>query len=243
MTEPKILIYDIESSNLSADWGTMLCLGYEWYGTNKPKVISLLDTNTKCKGCKRIDTLSDAPLLEKVREILCEADLIVSWYGREGRGFDSRFINARLLHARLAPLPLIPQVDLHVTMRDRFKLGSNRLQNVQRFLQLSEEKTPLDMDQWQLARAGDIQGLKYVNEHCLADVRVLREAYTILRPWVLTHPRVKGWGTTDTPLCPVCGAAAMLRRKRRMTRTKGIMIQYQCQECGGYDSRAEGVKK
>lgn len=236
--EPRILIYDIESGGLNADWAGMLCFGYEWYGTGRTKVISLLDTNTWCVGCRRVDTLTDAPLVTRVRELLCEADLLVSWYGREGRGFDSRFINARLLAARLPPLPRIPQVDLHVTMRDRFKMGSNRLANVQRFLRLDEEKTPLEQTQWQEARVGDMRALRYVVAHCRADVKVLREAYTILRPWVLTHPRVKGYSDAEgRPLCPVCGEGVMARDKTRLTRTKGWTVQYRCPRCGAYDSR------
>lgn len=230
----KILIYDIEASGLEADWDTALCLGYSWYGSDKVSCISLLDTNKKCAECGRIDTLSDAALMGKMREILLQADVLVSWYGREGRGFDSRFINARMLAADLPAMPLMTQIDLHVLARDRFKFSSNRLANVQRFLKLNEVKTPLEADIWQKARVGDVKSLKYVMDHCRQDIKVLRDAYTILRPWVVNHPRI----LQGDRVCPVCGQSTLVIERYKVSRAMGKRVTMRCTRCGAYDTRA-----
>lgn len=239
MTEPKIVVFDIETSGLRADFSRMLSFGYLYYPSEKVKVISLLDTNPKCEGCGRVDATSDKELVKKVYPILAEADLLVSWYGREGNGFDAKFLNTRIIAAGLPALPHIPQIDLWVTSRTRLALTSNRLVNVQEFLKLHDKKTPLLKETWGRANAGDARAIKYVIDHNRADVLVLKEAYDILRPWVTNHPRVRGYGDMERPLCPVCGEGRMHIQKYRMTRAKGKMVQWQCKGCGAYDSRPE----
>jgi len=103
--KPKLLVYDIESSGLNANFASMLTFGYKWYGEphNTTKVISVQDTNGVCKCCNRVkDPSNDKALLEQVYPILSEADAWITWYGK---GFDEKFLQTRYLYHRLKPLP------------------------------------------------------------------------------------------------------------------------------------------
>jgi len=170
-------------------------------------------------------------LLKQVFEVMSQAELTVTWYGREGKGFDQRYVNTRLLDARLPKLPDIPMVDLYLTSRDRLRLSSNRLANVQDFLRLKAKKTLIKKRVWRQAQAGDVKSIKYISHHCKNDILVLREVYELLLPYVKAHPRVAGW----IP-CRRCGGKVS-RQGRAISATKSERYQFQCQTCGGWETR------
>jgi hypothetical protein len=69
------------------------------------------------------------------------------------------------------------------------RIGSRKLDNVQKYFKLGEEKTPIDWEQWQAVATGDPKAMKAVVAHCEADVKVLMEAYWKLLPYVATLHR------------------------------------------------------
>lgn len=224
----KIVLYDIESTNLDADFGTTLAFGWKVLGDKKAHTISLLDFCDPCKSCGKFDAHSDVALLERVWEILSTADVVVTWYGK---GFDEKFLNTRMLDAGLPPMPNVPHVDLYFTAKHKLKLSSNRLASVQEFLRLPVAKTPLTRNTWRAAEAGDAKALKYIEHHCLMDVEVLEGAYLKLRPFVRQHPRVNGYGP-----CRVCGAEVQ-SRGIVLTAKKNEKRRVWCPKCGHWDSR------
>lgn len=226
----KILMFDIEATNLDADFGTCLAFGWRYYGDGKSHVLSLLDTNPVCGDCGRVDADDDRALLKEVYAILSQADVIVSWYGK---GFDVPFLNTRMLDAGMKPLPPIPHVDLYFTAKHHLKLSSNRLANVQEFLQLVDAKTPLTRRVWRQAEAGNPKAIKYVAHHCLKDVDVLYGAYEKLRPYVRQHPRINGYGP-----CRVCGGTNLNSRGLTVTHLVKPKRRVQCKDCGAWDTRS-----
>lgn len=227
----RILYYDIETTDLDADFGNMLAFGYKWAGDRKAHVISLLDTNKVCQGCGHVDAVSDKKLVKAAHAILTQADMWVTWYGK---GFDDKFVNTRVLDAKLKPLPPVPHVDLYFTAKHRLKLSSNRLASVQDFLQLPTSKTPLTKRIWRKAQAGHVPSIRYIVDHCQKDVMVLEEAYERLKPLIRSHPRVGDLGT-----CPTCGSSRLQRRgsyvrRNRELRRQVIEWRVQCQGCGSW---------
>lgn len=229
---PRILFVDIESSDLKADFGNMIAFGYKYQG-EPGHVISLLDVNKHCRTCKRVDAVDDKALVEQAHAILVAADVIVTWYGK---GFDSKFLNTRVLDAGLPPLPNTPHVDLYFTAKHHLLLSSNRLANVQDFLGLKTSKTPLTKRVWRQAQAGHVPSIEYVVTHCLKDVEVLEEAYDRLKPYVRSHPRMSGVAGPGVPGCRVCGAAVQ-RRGQVATILKGPRQRVQCTKCGHWEDR------
>lgn len=227
MNDARILFYDIESTDLDADFGNMLAFGYKFQG-GEAKVLSLLDTNKHCSKCGRVDAVDDKPLIAQAHKVLASADMWVTWYGK---GFDAKFINTRVLDAGLPPLPDIPHVDLYWTARGNLKLSSNRLANVQNFLQLPTHKTPLTRRVWRRAQAGDVKSIEYIIDHCEKDVDVLDEAYQRLKPYVRQHPRV-----STVEACRVCGEAVQ-KRGFALTTLRGPRYRVQCTGCGAWETR------
>ena len=227
---PRILFYDIETTDLDADFGNMIAFGYKMGPATRPTVLSLLTYAKPCRSCHRVAAVSDRALVAGAAKVLRDADLWVTWYGKQ---FDLRFVNTRLLDAGLPPLPPVPHIDLYWTARMHLKLSSNRLASVQDFLQLPAKKTPLTKRVWRQAQAGHVQSIKYIMEHCARDVDVLDQAYEKLRPLVRQHPRLFEHGR-----CLVCGSPSLQRYGVRVSVTRGPQVRFRCSACGHYEQRA-----
>jgi uncharacterized protein YprB with RNaseH-like and TPR domain len=223
------MVFDIEATSLEADFGNMLAFGYKWLGDKETHVLSLLDTNGVCTSCGKVEAVSDKKLIKAVYPILASADMLISWYGKQ---YDIKFLNTRVLDAGLKPLPPTPHVDLYWAAKTHLKLSSNRLANVQDFLNLPTSKTPLTKRVWRQAQAGHVSSIKYIVEHCRRDVLVLEEAYERLKPYVRQHPML---GLRRS--CAVCNGIRLQRRGKLSLRS-GHFVRVQCQDCGRWDKRA-----
>jgi hypothetical protein len=192
----RIILWDIECSNLSADFGRILCIGWMELGEDKPHIIS-----SRTSKAWQKDPTDDRAVLAEARTVLANADLWVTHYGAR---FDVPFMQTRLLRLGFDPLPYVPNVDTWRTMKYRLRLRSNRLATACDFFDLTP-KTPLRGEQWVRAAAGHAPSLKYIEEHCAADVLALRDCYLLLRPLVYNHPNV-GLADEATDVCPACGS-------------------------------------
>lgn len=222
----KILIWDIESTHLKADWATLLCIGWKWYGDREVHVPSLMDY----KGWTK-DVTDDRKLITEFHKIMSEADMLVTYFGK---GFDIKMIQSKFLEYGLPVLPNIPHVDLFFTVKANMTLTRKSMDNVARYLDLDNEKNHVSGKIWKRAMAGHADAIKYVIEHCRMDVLVLEELYTKLRPMVRVHPRVAEYGT-----CNNCGSNKLQRRGYALTTTQGRRVRAQCQSCGAWHTFPE----
>lgn len=124
------------------------------------------------------DTADDAELVKAIRDDLLQANLIC-WHN--GKDFDRKFLNARLLKAGEDPLPPKHQIDTMWLIRSHLR-ASAKLDNIQQFLGLPDEKTPISWDEWMRGAAMNKKAIDSIVEHCEQDVIVLEQAYWKLLP-------------------------------------------------------------
>lgn len=216
---PRIMHFDIESTNLSATFGTILCIGYKWHGEKRVYVPSILDAGR--------DNLDDHALVAAFARAWDEADYAVSWYGER---FDLPMIRTKLLRYGEPPLAPKPHIDLWKTARKMFKAHSNRLAVWQELLGAEHSKTPIAFDAWLRAAQGDQRALREVKRHCELDVRVLEDVFTRMRPWLDNEPR-RGLFTGEHDGCPSCGSADVRRKGFKAAQTR-VYQQWVCNACG-----------
>lgn len=165
---------------MKALMGRLLCCSfYPIIEGKRTKPYTFRADRKPWKGKNLID---DGKLAVAIRDELEKYHMIVSW---NGKLFDAPFLNARLLKAHQRPLR--PQLHLDcmwLAGGSSNRIGSRKLDNVQRFLDLPEAKTPITWENWQLAGAGDSKAFEQVVRHCEADVKVLAGAYWRLLPSV-----------------------------------------------------------
>jgi len=228
-TPAKVLIWDIETTNLEANFGTILAIGYKYLGL--PKVV--VRDITEFPGW-RSDPSDDSKLVKAIYPVLAGADMWVTYYGEATggrRGFDEPYIVSKLLEHHLPVLPNIPHVDVYKIARKYLKLHSRRLGVVGEFLGVKTHKTEVLATVWKRARVGHGPSIKYVVDHCQKDVLLLEQVYLRLRAYAWDHPRING-----AYPCRKCGGTVQ-HRGHAITRAKGRQQRVQCASCGGWENR------
>lgn len=225
----RILSWDIEASNLSADFGIVLCVGFKEVGVGKPHVLNILDY------AKDGDLIrAEKHLLKAVADRLLDCDV---WLTHFGTWYDINFVNTRLLYHKLPIIPpSFPHIDTWKIAKNRLKLRNNRLNTVSEFLKTKAAKNAIKPEQWIRALGGHRPSMQYIVEHCRLDVVVLEQSYLRLRPLILDHPNrglIDGRGG-----CSVCGSPRLHRRGFHVTRTRKYR-RLQCQKCGAWSKESK----
>ena len=221
---PRTLVFDLECSDLKADYGSLLCMGYKWLGQKKIHCPSLLDHPGKW-------ALDDELLVKEAHKIISQADMLIGFYSS---GHDIKYLRSKFLEHGLPVLDNVPHLDLYFLARSNLNLSRKSLDNLSRYLKLDKRKYYVGSPIWKRAKAGDVEGLKEVIRHCRADVAVTEEMYYKLRPLSKTHPRLNGWEP-----CRVCGSSKLQRRGFAVSSTKGKQIRTQCTNCGHWENRSQ----
>lgn len=229
--QPKILLWDIEASNLNANYGFVFCIGYKWLGESQVKLISIRNFPKQMK----LDHTNDSLVLKKFAEVMAEADLQVTHYGLR---FDYPYIQTRLMIHGLPPLPNVPHVDTWRIAKYKLKLHSNRLDTVSHAIPVAqgkqrELKTPLSPEAWIRGHAGHIPSIRYIEDHCIADIKVLENSYLELRKYATSSPNVAKIINHSGEGCPNCGSFDIQLRGWNAT-ARGRQRRAQCKSCAGW---------
>lgn len=216
----RVLTFDIEASNLAANFGYILAIGYKWLDEPTTTVLSIVDSSTFKK-----DPTNDLEILEKFRKVWEQADIVIAHYGKK---FDVPYLNTRLaLHGREI-LPVTPLIDTWAVAKYKMRLNSNRLDTLLTALNCPTKKTPLDGPTWVKASAGDKKSIAYVVQHCKNDVIALEYCYKKIRGLINDHPKL----TNDRPdSCNVCGDNKFRSLGVRRTATS-VYRRFICTKCG-----------
>jgi len=162
LANKKFAMFDIESTQLDADFGRLICACVKPLGL-PPKIFSTR------KG--------DVKIATRIRDELQKYDYIVTYYGT---GFDMPFLTTRLLVQGQDTLGLMRQVDMYYTSRHYLKLASNRQAQVVKSLMRKVNRTDVVGSIWLAATEGDKEAVQYVVDHCVADVYDLEEVFNWL---------------------------------------------------------------
>jgi uncharacterized protein YprB with RNaseH-like and TPR domain len=228
----KVLLWDIECTNLRANYGYILCIGWKELDAKKVSCPTIVDF----PRFKR-DPTNDKDLIKFAASELSKADLWVTHYGSR---FDVPYVNSRLLFHGMKPMPPIPHIDTWRIARYKMALNSNRLATISEFLTTKDEKTALLSPQWIKAAAGHKPSIRYVKDHCVKDVLVLEEVYKKIRPLATTHPNLN-IVTDIADGCPICGTVGKMQKRGYTIARTSKSQRYQCRDCGGW-SRGRPVR-
>lgn len=226
----KICFFDLETSNLNANVGTILTAGWKFLDSKKVHCVSVDQFNS----FKR-DPTNDKEVAKAVANALMESDIICGWYSAR---FDFPYLQSRLLFHGLKPLPKMPHIDLWRTAKYELKLTSNRLASVSDFLDL-DDKTPIKFREWLKAMSGNKKSIRYIREHNIQDILVLEQAYLKMRPLIQQHPNVNII-TEKLKSCPVCSSNRLQSRGYSISRVNKTP-RYHCQDCGSW-SKGKAIR-
>ena len=238
----RVLLYDIEASNLSGSMGYVFSIAYAIIDTDKlhknwkkmkrgkglPKIHLISVLNTKggydLKKINGRGLISDKEVIKKFAEVVTnEADLICGHYAI---CFDHKMINARAMRYGVKPMPNVKQYDTWLSARKNHKLHSNRADAITEFLG-GTEKTRLKPERWVKASMGHIPSIKYIEHHNIKDIVDLVKMFVNLAPYDPKFPATQVFRGK----CPVCGCDKF-KKMRFLSSSRETYKSHQCSNCG-----------
>jgi DNA polymerase III epsilon subunit-like protein len=236
-TEAKILILDIETAPINAfvwdvwqqnvsgnqiisDW---FCLTWaaKWLFDKKVYSDRLTEKEAKKQDDKRI--------IKSIWALVNEADIVIA---HNGEKFDLPRLNTRFLIHRLNPPLPYQQIDTLKHIRRNFAFSHNKLDEVNRILQLPRKMEHEGMPLWVKCFKGEEQSLKKMLAYNIDDVKILEETYLRIRSWIKPHPNV-GLHILDEgqSRCPTCGHNDMQNQDKDYHTTANVFELLRCGNC------------
>lgn len=173
---------------------------------------------------------------------MSDAELLVAHYGDK---FDRKYFEARLLRARLRPVPMVRQADTCLIARSKLKLSSNRLGNLAEFLQVKTGKMNKRggwPDWWMGVMRGCKRSLKEMSVYCAQDVQCLEECFVAMRHLFRDRDLLNDSMGTGTWRCPACHSSRRLRRGFYYSEARKFQ-RYQCLRCGKWGRGTQPIAK
>jgi RNase_H superfamily len=243
---PGILTIDIETSPIEAYvWGlwdqnvgvdfiktewTILSYAAKWLGEKK-----VYYGDTSGRGAHKVR--KDKALVREIRDLLDDADIVVA---QNGKKFDVRKINARLIEHGYPPPRPFRVVDTLIAAKRCFAFTSQKLA----WTSLHLTDAPKDdhrkfpgIELWKECLADNPKAWAEMKKYNKQDVVSTEKVYLKLRPWIDNHPNIGAYEPSETPVCPKCGSDRLQYQGTRVMQ-QGRYQRYQCQNCGGW-SRAK----
>lgn len=166
-------VFDLETTNLTADFGVVLC-GVVKGDATEPKIFRADDLNRRWRA-KRSD---DSAV---VKAIVAELEQYDIWIAHNGAKFDVPYLRSRLLRHGAGELPVKKLVDPVLLARNKLRLSYNSLEKVADHLGCNS-KTTVDPSMWlRAALDGEREAMDYIVEHCVQDVLVLEKVIFALK--------------------------------------------------------------
>lgn len=178
----------------------------------------------------------DRAIVKELRELLDEADIAVA---QNGRRFDFKRINARIIKHGMTPPSPYSTVDTLVDARRIFGFPSNKLDSLGEYLGVGNKLHTGGFKLWQECMKGNAAAWKRMKRYNAQDVTLLERVYEKFLPWMTTHPNLAIY--SGVTCCPKCGSTKFQSRgvARQATRT---YQRFQCQSCCGWFKGVESLK-
>lgn len=171
--------FDIETSNLNADFGFVLCAVVKPY-KEKYRVFRI-DDYPEWRDVR----YNDKPMIQEFVDYINQFDGLITYFGKY---FDLPFINSELSAYGLGEIKDMFHIDVHDHVKRYLKLHNNRLETVIEYYntfaegrKMIEQKTHINSLYYRKAITGDKSGLDELVKHCIKDVVSLEQVYDLLK--------------------------------------------------------------
>lgn len=233
MSNAKILFLDIETfPNLGWTWGkwdqTVLkferetliaCYAAKWQH-GKVFTAGLNDFSIR-------PSLSDKPLVVKLRDLLDKAEIVVT---HNGNKFDLKVIRGAFVRNGISPPSPFKSVDTRALARRLFRFNSNSLDDLSALLN-SERKIKTDFELWEACMKWEPKAWAKMRRYNARDVLLLEKLYKRFLPFIPSHPNVSIFAGVDG--CPNCGSTRLHSRGVYVALSRQYQ-SFQCQSCGAW---------
>lgn len=212
VTNPRILIYDIETPRLLAElwWsGKQYVNGRDIHG--EPRIISI---SWKWVGEDKVHAANwdlvkqtDRAMMEQFMEEYNSADIVV---GVNNNNFDNRWINARAMKHKLPLNTFVRSVDLQKQVKKLCRLPSYALAYLCEFFDLPTQKLGHEgITMWRKIQYGDMtERGEYITkmiEYNVGDILATEALFLFLLPYLNLQAHLGTMEGNPAYSCPMCG--------------------------------------
>ena len=238
---PRIIAYDLETlpnlpealkqwtqlssypgQTLKASISTIICAGWKVLGSKQVQCINAWDFPEWKK-----DVNDDKKVCQAIYDVLKDADCVLT---HNGKRFDWKFLQTRLMFHGLQHLPKIHHVDTCAEAKKNMMVFNNRLNTLARFLTDDEKMDHEGWDLWVKVHARDPKAMKTMEKYCKQDVLVLEKVFNKLRPVIGSLPNQNLFNPLKAKACPGCGSSRLVGRGKSYTLTR-TYHRYVCKDC------------
>lgn len=227
------LFFDIETSpNIGFFWqagheidvGThniiteraIICICWKWAGDKK---VHSLEWDKK---------QNDKKMIEAFVKVMAEADEVI---GHNGDNFDIKWVRTRAIYHGIPFPPKITSIDTLKNCRSLFKMNSNRLDYVGKYLGLGQKIDTGGFDTWRkIILNKNKKALTHMVKYCKNDVILLEKVWDRINPYVSPKTHMGKWSNS----CPECGRESLKIVKHRKNASGTTSLEMKCNRCGKY---------
>lgn len=161
---PTFGIFDLETTGLRPEFGSIICCAVLTYPTGEWWVKSILDYDHE-------GMYDDGQLAEDIRDHLEEHNILVTW---NGKGFDVPFLNTRLAYDGRRKLHTHLHIDCMYYYRGwhGLKPTSSSLKSVGEYWRLPVHKQEVEKETWIKAGGGHKESIKTIVDRAKSDVEL-----------------------------------------------------------------------
>lgn len=237
----KIVYWDIETApNIVYTWGAgyeenvievvepwyMISFAYRWEGEPQNSTQCVIVTPDEARE------RDDSRVVMALRDVMDEADIAIA---HNGDRFDKKKFNARLVAHELIPPHPYRTIDTLKVARANFAFNSNRLDQLGQYLGVGRKVKHSGFKLWKDCMAGDEKALSLMAKYNIGDIKLLRDVYLKLRPYMPSHPNLAVYGSPSS--CPKCGASSVnLQSRGYRTTNVAKKRTWLCKVCKGWSS-------
>jgi predicted RNA-binding Zn-ribbon protein involved in translation (DUF1610 family) len=167
-------------------------------------------------------------MLKQVYALLEKADVVIHF---NGTTFDIPILNQEFVAMGWTPPAPFQQIDMLRVVRASFRLTSNKLDFVLRFLGIPGKVEHKGMSLWRDCMAGCSKAWRIMERYNKGDVTKLEQVYVRLLPWIKGHPNYGLYYNRGEYVCPNCGSTHLVKKGKRFT-TVFTFHRWKCKSCG-----------
>lgn len=231
----KVLVYDIETSRLSADlwWTGKQYVNYKQV-TSDPKIISI---SWKWIGEDKIyaatwdENKCDKKMLEKFLEFYNNASFVV---GQNNDMFDNKWIKTRAAKHRLFVDRYVKSLDVYKLAKQNFRLISYSMDYMAYYFGLTPKQQHEGIIMWEKVEKGtkkeQKEYLKKMVDYNKGDIVTTEELYLTLRPYFRTVTNKAVESGLPKWACPVSGSTNVKHYKTIYTEMGTVQRVLYCEE-------------
>lgn len=230
---PRVLLFDIETAphtvytfqcikawinpNQIIKASEIMCFAAKWLGA--PLV--MFDSYQRDKNDKRV--------VRQIRSLLCAADVVVA---HNGRAFDHKHVNTRMLFHGMKPPTPYKTVDTYRMSQSLFVFPRHKLDGIARYLASKGKVEHEGFALWEKCMRREHAAWKRMEKYNIQDVLLLEEIYLRFRPWDKKHPNIGLMHEDGIARCVACGSSALRETGTTSYTAARTFPVFECRTCG-----------